>query len=1147
MRGRDALLQQPGAWLLLVLGSLLPTAALAGTGVWTSGGPNGGWVRVLAMSPAAPATLYAGMAYGGVFKSTDAGDTWVAANTNLKNSELLALSIDPFTPSTLYVGTFIDGIFKSTDGGATWTEASNGLPADQPVNALAIDPSNPATLYAGMGSNPLYPSPLLHKSTDSGATWAAAGTGLLSDVDALVIDPATPSVLYAGTYRGVYKSTDSGATWATANTGLSNCPVKTLAIDPATPATLYAGTHYCGVFKTTNSGGGWTAVNTGLTHPGIRSLAVNPSAPATLYAGTSSGVFKSTDAGATWAAASKNLTDLEVLAIAISPADPATVFAGTFREGVFRSANSGSTWAVASAGLTTFPVSVLVVDPVTPSTLYAGTSSYTLGGIFKSIDSGATWTTANAGLPYPSVFVSALAVDPSTPSTLFAGLSSPGGIFRSTDAGVTWTHAGLGAATVLALAVNASTPGTLYAGTNEGVFKSTDSGNTWTAPDNHGRGENHGLPRASVNALAIDPSNPATLYAGTGPYIFRSADAGSSWTQTPFSCCPVAALVIDPSTPAALYAGTDGGVFRSTDSGSTWIAASTGLTSQDVSTLVIDPASPATIYAGTSDGRIFQSKNSGSSWGAIDGGLPVSPYQSVNALALDPSGVTTLYAGLSIGSVWQSTPPPGGPASFSGFVPMIVDVTRLAHYTSELQLTNLGSSSATVKLSYTASMGSGAGDVVETVPAGQQVVFPDAISYLRSRGVPIPTTGDQGGTLVISTPAAGVHATVRTSADTAAPQPVGRAGLAYNDGDPAAATSATKIYVYGLRTNDADRSNLAVYNMGPDPVSLKVTLVSGDDESSFEVTAGAPRELSAYGWHQYNGVLNGSGFSSGYAIVERVSGTGPFGAYGVVNDRKTNDGSFIPAFPGAQGRGRSLTVPVLSEVGSFESELILANRGTATAKFFLRYIESLSPAKGPGGLTIVEVAAGRQRIIPGAIDFLRSMGVTIGARGEAGYAGSLVVWVTGVGLDSVFVGARTSSLSPAGGQFGLFYPAVGSSQEASYTAFILGLKTDANNRSNVAAINTGYTVYNSGPITLEFQVLDGSEGGRAVGQPLHVTLYGGQWVQPPRFFAGSGLPNGYVRIRRTAGTAPWYAYGVINDGGNPGERTGDGAYVPMVK
>ena len=115
--------------------------------------------------------------------------------------------------------------------------------------------------------------------------------------------------------------------------------------------------------------------------------------------------------------------------------------------------------------------------------------------------------------------------------------------------------------------------------------------------------------------------------------------------------------------------------------------------------------------------------------------------------------------------------------------------------------------------------------------------------------------------------------------------------------------------------------------------------------------------------------------------------------------------------------------------------------------------------------------------------------------------------MSGVGLENVFAGARTSSLSPAGGEFGLFYSAIDSSQEFPRPAFVLGLKADVNNRSNVAALHTG--AEGSGPITLELQVLDGSEGGKAVGQPLSVTLNPGGWVQPREV----------LRERRTCRTA----------------------------
>ena len=780
----------------------------------------------------------------------------------------------------------------------------------------------------------------------------------------------------------------------------------------------------------------------------------------------------------------------------------------------------------------------LAIDPSTPSTLYAGTEGQ---GVFKSTDSGGSWFRANIGLT--NLDVRALAIDPSHSAILYAGAYATTGssccvLFKSTDSGATWVRAstGLPYSTVESIAIDPATPSTLFAGTGIlGVYKSTNSGGTWAEA-------NTGLPGRMVSSLAIDPVTPATLYVGMDfRGIFKSTDSGGSWAEANSGLPDFGvglsgpALAINPTTPTTLYAGTDRGVFKSTNSGGTWAAINSGLT---VLALTINPVAPNTLYA--AGFGVYESTNGGGNWVAVNTGLPS---RTVNALALDPTGATTLFAGLVGSSVWQWAPVIE-PTNHLGFVPIVLDVVGLAHYTSELQLTNLAATSATVKLSYSSSMGSGYGDVEQTIPPGQQAVYPDAITYLRTRGIPIPTLGSQGGTLLLSSSAAGVHATVRTAADTVSPQPVGRAGLAYTDADPAASSSAAKMYVYGLRTGDADRSNLAVYNMGADPVSLKVTLVSGDDGRSFEVTAGVPISLSAYGWYQYSGVLTTAGFSSGYAVVESVAGDGPFGAYGVVNDQSTNDGSFIQALTGTQG-GSKLTIPVLVETNAFESELILTNRGNATATFTLRYAESLSPSKGPGGTSTFDVAAGRQMIVPRAIDFLRSKQVAIGARGEASYAGTLQVQVSGVGLENVFAGARSSSLSPAGGQFGLFYPAIDSSQEASDTAYILGLKADANNRSNVAVINTGAD--GSGSITLELQVLDGSEGGKAVGQTLFVSLSPGQWAQPPGFFASAGVPNGYVRIRRTAGTAPWYAYGVINDGGQPGQRTGDGAYIPMTQ
>ena len=83
----------------------------AGTDAWTSNGPEGGRIYALALDPAAPTTLYAGTGGGGVFKSTNGGAGWSAANTGLTNTNVLALALAPATPSTPYAGTAGGGVF----------------------------------------------------------------------------------------------------------------------------------------------------------------------------------------------------------------------------------------------------------------------------------------------------------------------------------------------------------------------------------------------------------------------------------------------------------------------------------------------------------------------------------------------------------------------------------------------------------------------------------------------------------------------------------------------------------------------------------------------------------------------------------------------------------------------------------------------------------------------------------------------------------------------------------------------------------------------------------------------------------------------------------------------------------------------------
>ncbi|MCI0420721.1 MAG: hypothetical protein L0387_16195 [Acidobacteria bacterium] len=488
-------------------------------------------------------------------------------------------------------------------------------------------------------------------------------------------------------------------------------------------------------------------------------------------------------------------------------------------------------------------------------------------------------------------------------------------------------------------------------------------------------------------------------------------------------------------------------------------------------------------------------------------------------------------------------------AQYTRVVPIVLDVrTGAAHFITEMTLTNRGSSPVNLSLHYEASLGErlGSGSVTDSLAGGEQKVIPDVLAYLRDKGLPLPassSTPQQGGVLAVAftgaTSEAAIGVLARTTAATEPPQPQGAAGLAY-----AAAPSWNVLteaaIIYGLRATAQDRSNLAIYNPATDPVTVRVMAFSGAGDGASSVVSAA-ETLPGLGWRQYNNVLAAAGIAEGWVTVERTSARGAFGVYGVVNDNGTNDGSFL--LP-ATGLANRLTVPVLVENPGFRSELILSNRGNSSASFRLNYRESSAPELGAGGTVLVALGPRQQRIIPEAIDFLRQQGIAIGPKGMASYAGSLQVTVEGTTPAETFAGARALAPSPAGGQFGVFTPAVFAGQEAFAEAFLFGLRSDENHRTNVSLLNAGMA--GSSSVTLEVQFFDADQRGNAAGAPASVTLAPGQWTQLLNPLAGRSVQNGWAAIARKAGSAPWVAYGVINDGGAPGQRTGDGAFFLMT-
>ena len=490
--------------------------------------------------------------------------------------------------------------------------------------------------------------------------------------------------------------------------------------------------------------------------------------------------------------------------------------------------------------------------------------------------------------------------------------------------------------------------------------------------------------------------------------------------------------------------------------------------------------------------------------------------------------------------------PEENPPRFT-LVPVILNAegSNDAFFTSELTLTNRGTELATLDFTYTAHIGGGSGSVREHLEAGRQWIVPDAIEFLRERGLAIPDAGKRIGTLRVAYPrlaSSDIGITVRTT--TAVPE--GRAGLAY-PGVPVEAGFDGPVYLCGLRQNEQDRSNVAFQHMGtPEDgsITLRATVFSGDPEIS-EGHVLEDRTLAPGGFYQYNGILNMAGFTNGFVKVERVEGTAPFYAYGVINDQVNSDGSFV--FPVGEsslvGTFRHI-LPVIVETGEFTSELTVTNlSGEAKLIHFHFVADGIGTDNHTASFTLT-LEAGEQRIIPDIIHTaLRRKGVEGVGPTRGGLVGALSAWdLISDDPGGIVVGARTGAPDGSGGQYGVFYNAVPSGAAFTDSVWVDALQQNGENRSNLALVNT--VEIDTTDSVFKLDIYDGDTG-RLV-KTLTRTVPARRWRQINGILRNHApaTTQGYVRIRKISGNNPFLAYGVVNDGASPGERSGDGAYLP---
>jgi uncharacterized protein (TIGR03437 family) len=560
----------------------------------------------------------------GIFRSSDNGATWGAANIGLPDVSRTVTSLT-VSGETVFAA-LTTGVYQSTDNGATWSRSDTGLPVER-VLALAV---SGGAIIAGTGGAGIY------RSTDNGATWGEANTGLpAGTARSLRCLSASGGVVFAGTNgAGIYRSTDNGATWGEANSGLPTGNARFVRSLAASGGTVFAGTNEAGIYRSTDSGATWSETNIGLPlGMAGRVLAFTANGGIVLAGTGGAGIYRSTDNGATWNEANSGLPTGNARFVRSLLVNGGAVFAGTDGAGIYRSTDKGATWSEANTGIPAGNARFANTLTANGGTIFVGTRA----GVYRSTDNGATWSTANTGLPVNGTDLLAAGG-----GIVFAAVGFEG-IYRSTDNGATWSKASTGLPVELDVTSLAASSEVVIAGFGSslnglffggGIFRSVDNGSTWSAA-------NAGLSEGDARYVSSLTVSGGTIVAGTIAGVYRSLDNGRTWSETNAGLPEGDARFVLSltSSQGTLFAGSNGGgIFTLSESAIVWESRNEGLSNPAVNAVIVDDE---TVLAGTSGGGIFRSLGDGLTWTTANTGIP--PDARVQTFARTSSGT---FAGI---------------------------------------------------------------------------------------------------------------------------------------------------------------------------------------------------------------------------------------------------------------------------------------------------------------------------------------------------------------------------------------------------------------------------------------------------------------------------------------------------------------------
>ncbi|MBT3207438.1 MAG: T9SS type A sorting domain-containing protein [Bacteroidetes bacterium] len=634
---------------------------------WDIEGPGniGGRINVIEINPDSSNVIYAGSASGGIFKTTNGGNDWFPIFDDQPYLAIGAIAIDPSNTSIIYAGTgdpnitgypFMgDGVYKSTDAGNTWIHM--GLAEASIVSKIIIDSTNTNIIYAATMGLPFVRTNDrgLYKSIDGGSTWAQI---LFIDDDAGVIDlainPLNTQVLYAAGWNRIrnntesliygygakiYKTTDGGTNWTILTYGLpqsikSRIGLRMSAQDTSVLYTLYVGTNLNldHIYKTQDAGASWSqlpATNLPSNFLGgfgwyFGKIRVNPFNDNEVYA-LGVNLYHSTDGGNTWAIMGSSAVHADKHDLAFI--DSLTFLLAT-DGGMYKTSDGGQSWTDCE-NIPNTQFYRVATDPFNSGFFAGGTQDN--GTLYGGQSNYMSWQSLYGGDGFQAIF------DYNNSSNFYAEMQN-GSLGYSN--GSTFQYFGYGISTSdrrswdMPFTMSQVNSDVLYCGTYR-IYKITNApiNNTWQAiSDDLTNGVNS--TNHVITTIDESPLDTNYVYAGTSDgYVWRTLDGGILWENITNNLPNryVTSVESSPNFTNTVFVSHSGykdydflpRIHKSTDNGNSWTNISGNLPDLAINDVFILSGFSDLIVFVATDGGVYYTADGGLFWERLGNNMPI--------------------------------------------------------------------------------------------------------------------------------------------------------------------------------------------------------------------------------------------------------------------------------------------------------------------------------------------------------------------------------------------------------------------------------------------------------------------------------------------------------------------------------------------